>query len=98
MGFQSPYQPPVPQYPVYPQQKQYPSQRPLAQSPQASNICQLCQNPGHYDHQCQFASDFLSRTQKAFSQGHSYNHADPNQGHWATGEDDNEDPNDQPFQ
>ena len=53
---------------------------------------------GHYDYQCQFASDFLSRTQKAFSKARSYNHTDPSQAEWATGENDNEDPNDQPFQ
>ena len=37
-------------------------------------------------------------TQKAFNQGRSYNHQDPTQGEWATGENDNDDPNGQPFQ
>ena len=53
-----------PQYPPYPQQ--YPGAYPCARSQQASNVCQLCQSPGHYDYQCQFASDILTRTQKAF--------------------------------
>ena len=97
MGYQSSYPAPQPQYPQYPQQ-QYPTSRPPACLPQASNVHQLCQNAGHYDYQCQFASDFISQTQKAFSQGQSYNHTDPGQAEWATGENDNEDPNDQPFQ
>ena len=37
-------------------------------------------------------------TQKAFNQGHSYNHQDPNQGEWLNGNNDNNDPNGQPFQ
>ena len=61
-------------------------------------ICQLCQNQGHYDYQCQFTGDFMARTQKAFNQGHSHNHQDPNQGEWSTGENDNNDPSGQPFQ
>ena len=97
MGYQSPYPPTTPQYPVYPQQ-QYPGSFSPARSQQASNVCQLCQCTGHYDYQCQFASDFLSRTQKAFNKGRSYSHTDPGQAEWATGENDNEDPNDQPFQ
>ena len=96
MGYQMPYPPPQPQYPNYPQQ--YQGATPPARSQQASNVCQLCQCTGHYDYQCQFASDFLSRTQKAFSKARSYNHTDPSQAEWATGENDNEDPNDQPFQ
>ena len=36
---------------------------------QATNICQLCNSQGHYDYQCQFAGDFMARTQKAFNQG-----------------------------
>ena len=63
-----------------------------------ANICQLCQNQGHYDYQCQFAGDFMARTQKAFNQGCSYNHQDPNQGEWSNGDNDNDDPNGQPFQ
>ena len=38
-------------------------------SQQATNICQLCHSQGHYDYQCQFAGDFMARTQKAFNQG-----------------------------
>ena len=99
MGYQTPYPQGTPQYPVYPpQQQQYPISRPPARSQQATNVCQLCQNTGHYDYQCQFASDFLTRTQKAFNQGRSYNHTDPGQQEWADGENDNENPNDQPFQ
>ena len=97
MGRQYQYQMPYEQYPPYPQQQQY-AQRPPAQSRQAVNICQLCQNQGHYDYQCQFAGDFMARTQKAFNQGRSYNHQDPTQGEWSTGENDNDDPNGQPFQ
>ena len=73
MGCQYQYQMPYEQYPPYPQQQQY-AQRTPAQSRQAVNICQLCQNQGHYDYQCQFAGDFMARTQKAFIQGRSYNH------------------------
>ena len=69
-----------------------------APSRQATNICQLCQSQGHYDYQCQFAGDFMARTQKAFNQGRSYNHQDPNQGEWSNGDTDNNDPNGQPFQ
>ena len=79
-------------------QHQYSPQRPLAQSRQATNICQLCQNQGHYDYQCQFAGDFMAHTQNASNQGHSYNHQDPNQGDWSSGKNDNNDPNGQPFQ
>ena len=53
---------------------------------------------GHYDYQCQFAGDFMARTQKAFNQGRSYSHQDPNNGEWSQGESDNNDPNGQPFQ
>ena len=97
MGRQYQYQMQYEQYPPYPQQQQY-AQRQPAQSRQAVNICQLCQNQGHYDYQCQFAGDFMARTQKALNQGRSYNHQDPTQGEWATGENDYEDPNGQPFQ
>ena len=82
----------------YPQQQQYQPQRQPAPSCQATNICQLCQNQGHYDYQCQIASDFMAHTQKAFNQGHSYNHQDPSQGEWSNGDTDNNDPNGQPFQ
>ena len=37
------------------------------QSKQAQHICELCGNKGHYDYQCQFATDFLQRTQKSVS-------------------------------
>ena len=67
-------------------------------SQQAANICQLCYSQGHYDYQCQFAGDFMARTQKAFNQGRSYSHQDPNNGEWSQGDGDNNDPNGQPFQ
>ena len=35
---------------------------------------------------------------KAFNQGCSYNHQDPSQGEWSNGDNDNNDPNGQPFQ
>ena len=97
MGHQYRYPIPYEQY-SYPQQKQYQSQMPPAPSRQATNICQLCQSQGHYDYQCQFAGDFMAHTQKAFNQGRSYNHQDPNQGEWSNGNTDNNDPNGQPFQ
>ena len=31
-------------------------------SKQAQHICELCGNRGHYDYQCQFATDFMQRT------------------------------------
>ena len=97
MGHQYRYQIPYEQY-SYPQQQQYLSQMPPAPSRQATNICQLCQSQGHYDYQCQFAGNFMARTQKAFNQGRSHNHQDPNQGEWSNGDTDNNDPNGQPFQ
>ena len=98
MGHQYRYSTPYGQYPYRPQQQQqYPSQMPTP-SQQAANICQLCYSQGHYDYQCQFAGDFMARTQKAFNQGRSYSHQDPNQGEWSQGESDNNDPNQQPFQ
>ena len=97
MGHQYRYPIPYEQY-SYPQQQQYKSQMPPAPSPQATNICQLCQNQGHYDYQCQFGGDFMARTQKAFNQGHSYSHQDPNHREWSRGDTDNNDPNGQPFQ
>ena len=90
---QSPYG----QYPYQSQQPQYSSQMPTP-SQQAANICQLCYSQGHYDYQCQFAGDFMARTQKAFNQGRSYSHQDPNNGEWSQGDGDNNDPNGQPFQ
>ena len=92
-GRQYQYQIPQDQYPAYPQLQQHYLQRPPAQSHQATNICQLCQNQGHYDYQCQFAGDFMARTQKAFNQGCSYNHQDPHEGEWSNGDNDNNDPN-----
>ena len=79
------------------QQQQYSSQMPTP-SQQAANICQLCYSQGHYDYQCQFAGNFMARTQKAFNQGRSYSHQDPNNGEWSQGDGDNNDPNGQPFQ
>ena len=85
MGHQYRYPIPYEQY-SYPQQQQYQSQMPPAPLQQATNICQLCHSQGHYDYQCQFAGDFMARTQKAFNQGRSYSHQDPNHGtgHMAT--------------
>ena len=85
------------QYPYQSQQQQYSSQMPTP-SQQAANICQLCYSQGHYDYQCQFAGDFMACTQKAFNQGRSYSHQDPNNGEWSQGDGDNNDPNGQPFQ
>ena len=67
-------------------------------SQQAANICQLCYSQGHHDYQCQFAGNFMARTQKAFNQGRSYSQQDPNNGEWSQGDGDNNDPNGQPFQ
>ena len=97
MGHQYRYPIPYEQY-SYPQQQQYQSQMPPAPSQQATNICQLCHSQGHYDYQCQFAGDFMARTQKAFNQGRSYSHQDPNHGDWSHGDNDNNDPNGQHFQ
>ena len=97
MGHQYRYQIPYAQY-SYPQQQQYQPQMPPAPSQQATNVCQLCNSQGHYDYQCQFAGDFMARTQKAFNQGRSYSHQDPNHGEWSQGDTDNNDPNGQPFQ
>ena len=97
MGHQYRYPIPYDQYSYPEQQQQYQSQRPTP-SQQATNICQLCHSQGHYDYQCQFAGDFMACTQKAFNQGRSYSHQDPNHGDWSQGENDNNDPNGQPFQ
>ena len=83
MGHQYRYPIPYEQY-SYPQQQQYQPQIPPAPLRQVTNICHLCQSQGHYDYQCQFAGDFMAHTQKAFNQGHSYNHQDPNQGQMVT--------------
>ena len=64
MGHQYRYPIPYEQY-SYPQQQQQqyqPSMLP-APSQQATNMCQLCHNQGHYDYQCQFAGDFMARLQ-----------------------------------
>ena len=97
MGHQYRYPIPYGQYSYPSQQQQYPSQMPTP-SQQATNIFQLCHSQGHYDYQCQFAGHFMARTQKAFNQGRSYSHQDPNHGEWSQGENDNNDPNGQPFQ
>ena len=98
MGHQYRYPIPYEQY-SYPQSpQQYQSQMPQAPSQQATNICQLCNSQGHYDYQCQFAGNFIARTQKAFNQGRSYSHQDPTHGEWSHGDNDNNDPNGQPFQ
>ena len=97
IGHQYRYPIPYGQYPYQSQQQQYSSQMPTP-SQQAANICQLCYSQGHYDYQCQFAGDFMARTQKAFNQGRSYSHQDPNNGEWSQGDGDNNDPNGQPFQ
>ena len=97
MGHQYRYPSPYGQYPYQSQQLQYSSQMPTP-SQQAANICQLCYSQGHYDYQCQFAGDFMAHTQKAFNQGRSYSHQDPNNGEWSQGDGDNNDPNGQPFQ
>ena len=97
MGHQYRYPIPYEQYSYPSQPQQYQSQRPTP-SQQATNICQLCHSKGHYDYKCQFAGDFMARTQKAFNQGRSYSHQDPNYGDWSQGKHDNNDPNGQPFQ
>ena len=66
MGHQYRYPIPYGQYSYPQQQQQYQSQMPTP-SQQATNICQLCHSQGHYDYQCQFAGDFMARTQKAFN-------------------------------
>ena len=63
MGHQYRYPIPYEQYSYPPQPQQYQSPRPTP-SQQATNICQLCHSQGHYDYQCQFAGDFMARTQK----------------------------------
>ena len=65
------------------------------QSKQAQHICELCGNKGHYDYQCQFATDFMQRTQKAFQRSH-YSHEVNTDQEWSQGED--HDDHQQPFQ
>ena len=65
------------------------------QSKQAQHICELCGNKGHYDYQCQFATDFMQRTQKAFQCSHYLHEVNTNQ-EWSQGED--HDDHQQPFQ
>ena len=98
MGHQYRYPIPYGQYSYPQQQQQHQSQMPPAPSQQATNICQLYKSQGHYDYQCQFAGDFMACTQKAFNQGRSYSHQDPNHWEWSQGDNDNNDPNGQPFQ
>ena len=87
MGHQYRYPIPYGQYSYPQQQQQYQSQMPTP-SQQATNICQLCHSQCHYDYQCQFAGDFMACTRKAFNQGRSYSHQDPNHGEWSQGEND----------
>ena len=101
MGHQYRYPIPYEQY-SYPQQQQqqYQSQMPPAPSQQATNICQLCHNQGHYDMiiNANLQAIFMAHTQKAFNQGRSYSHQDPNHREWSHGDNDDNDPNGQPFQ
>ena len=89
-------------YPIRYEQYSYPNNNNNNINPQcrqqATNMCQLCHNKEHYDYQCQFAGDFMAHTQKAFSQGRSYSHQDPNHGEWSHGDNDDNDPNGQSFQ
>ena len=73
--------------------------------PQARWVCNLCANRGHYDHQCQFAQDFMTRTARAFGYNprqfahNNYDH-DNQQGGNATNHpaiEDAPDEEDQPF-
>ena len=65
------------------------------QSQQASHVCELCRNKGHCDYQCQFASNFMNRTQKAFQCSH-YMHDNCAEPEWLQNDDQ---PNhEQPFQ
>ena len=58
-------------------------------SKQAQHICELCGNRGHYDYQCQFATDFMQRTQKAFQRSH-YMHDTNQDQEWSQGDDHND--------
>ena len=64
-------------------------------SKQAQHICELCGNRGHYDYQCQFATDFMQRMQKAFKCSH-YMHDTNQDQEWSQGDDHNN--QEQPFQ
>ena len=44
-----------------------------------------------------FADSFMARAQQAFNKGRQYYHQD-DQGQWSEGNNDNENPHDQPFQ
>ena len=56
------------------------------QSKQTQHICELCGNKGHCDYQCQFATDFMQQTQKAFQHSH-YSHDVNTDQEWSQGED-----------
>ena len=59
------------QYPEGQQQVPYNGDRQNPRnSKQAQHIHELCGNRGHYDYQCQFATDFMQQTQKAFQCSH----------------------------
>ena len=64
-------------------------------SKQAQHICELCGNRGHYDYQCQFATDFMQQMQKAFQHSH-YMHDTNQDQEWSQGDDHND--QEQPFQ
>ena len=54
-----------------------------------------CVETGHYDYQCQFATDFMQRMQKAFQRSH-YMHDTNQDQEWSQGDDHND--QEQPFQ
>ena len=84
------------QYPQYPAPSQNMGDRQNSRpSRQARNVCELCGNQGHFDYQCQFASDFLTRTQKAFQRSH-YMHESQGDQEWSQDDDHND--HEQPFQ
>ena len=86
------------QYSQGQQQQQVPYNRDCQNprsSKQAQHICELCGNKGHYDYQCQFATDFMQRTQKAFQCSH-YMHDTNQDQEWSQGDDHND--QEQPFQ
>ena len=64
-------------------------------SKQAQHICELCGNRGHYDYQCQFATDFMQRMQKVFQRSHYMHNTNQDQ-EWCQGDDHND--QEQPFQ
>ena len=64
-------------------------------SKQAQHICELCGNRGHYDYQCQFATDFMQQMQKVFQRSH-YMHDTNQDQEWSQGDDHND--QEQPFQ